>query len=1455
MSSLLNAAAQLWHAVAGDGTQEEHANESNHATTPPRNLLPPSPFASQEPSPRQTNALIDLTSAESHSPIYEIDLLPKHTSSRLQHRPNNGERRKLSDATRVPDPAQGYQGPPAMKKPAAGKGYQPINTLNSNAIADRNNPAFGRKHTTTYGKHDRNTKLIGLQRDRGQQAFLERNPSHKSATSYSYSVPQASPLKRRKTEHPNVKHPHTVQEIDDSEEDEIQEVIPPASQASTPRARSIMSSRSPHSTASKQSGTGAKPASQPMSEFAQTNNLLNPKRAPSRRRKNVNATNKSRRGSQADVPFLGAGSLSQGQSANIADDDIKPPGTARKTILQSIEQGVKRNPSLIESQHSNERVTSKHFPTMRINESTAAETYDRITSGVSESGLTRNLREYRPAESHIPELKGDPIEGSEDELAQPNTSKSRRKQSPSTTSQMKHSAAARKNTIDKCYQLEYARSYGFGPDWAQFSMEHTENPRKFRISGLDLNGNSKVLKILDLASINRITSDNTHSMRITGPSVNGNMYWCDLKFPEFKDFIQFRDNYIIPEVACNAQSSVSNDRDQMEELFKRPLKKNDKIGTTPMVNEEVSSNQTQSGQRRTPRSRLITGMTSDPHTASDSNPDGLTKPPASTRAQARPARATRATASMHDQDILENGKEADKFSVRVGLGKRWPNQLDFNIEESFLKRRRCTVNFDDLPRLDEDEMLNDSLVNFYMLQSPRYLYNELKVSVDRVYFFNTYFFESLTKNTKGRDAINYDAVRSWTRRDDVFSYDHIVVPINEKYHWYLAIICNVSNIARKPAVDDLQEDSQDLDRPTTDVHTAGAKVDSNNDTIAEHQDEIAGKTLVTGGPLVQEILDNDDENLFEEEKKLSLIDRDEESVAESQQPTKKQDRSDEQQVQDQVASAALLSAQAEGTSSILLSSQSKQALKKKGKHRPTAPKKDPEKPVIMILDSLSGAHSNATRALREWLQAEGLEKRGMTVEIDNKGHYPKSAQIPMQNNFSDCGLYVLGYAKKFFADPDGFRKKLLTGEMSAETDWPDMDPSKMRSDLRNLIFRLYDAQKEAHKAKKAAKVRDARISPTKVGSKRTSPSAQQSSAVEADTSAIAQAATDGELSTVTATAKATTPPTVTLRLASPFAPEARTDKSHPHNVEDAKKDNVSHSPPTAISSPTTSTKTIPAEPKQAPVKRLSSPEVRVSTKSLHIDSSSYMRYDGAIDQPRRPTQQSTDLTSPLQKHGLRSKDDGKLRMPSSRKTQESSPSRPRRERPVPSSPSQPRTRSGSYDDPITLDDSQDLDAPVQQQPRSAKKPPPNVIELDRSQETIDAPICRAKAISKCPPAQRRTYRQTLQHDDSVQEGVGYEWQEGRDVTHALKTSLEDERRRLSEQVNNPLHDSDRPMENVYNAERVYSQSSHTMQEVPETQAMDVDDKVIKETPGRQRSSPGLDADPMDWQPMPVYNGR
>lgn len=59
---------------------------------------------------------------------------------------------------------------------------------------------------------------------------------------------------------------------------------------------------------------------------------------------------------------------------------------------------------------------------------------------------------------------------------------------------------------------------------------------------------------------------------------------------------------------------------------------------------------------------------------------------------------------------------------------------------------------------------------------------------------NTYFFEILRKGTGG--SINYEGVKSWTSKVDIFSYDYIVVPVNEEAHWYLAIICSPGVVLR-----------------------------------------------------------------------------------------------------------------------------------------------------------------------------------------------------------------------------------------------------------------------------------------------------------------------------------------------------------------------------------------------------------------------------------------------------------------------------------------------------------------------------------------------------------------------------------------------------------------------------------------------------------------------------------
>lgn len=648
----------------------------------------------------------------------------------------------------------------------------------------------------------------------------------------------------------------------------------------------------------------------------------------------------------------------------------------------------------------------------------------------------------------------------------------------------------------------------------------------------------------------------------------------------------------------------------------------------------------------------------------------------------------------------------------------------------------------------------------------------------------------------------------------------------------------------------------DKDLLSSDQTTIGARLDGSMDKFVHDNAEAkvssdTEKTIAAMDepPVKQAVLD-EDENLFEEEKSLNLINRDDAGAAPETLSHTKEDPAGHQGPNGHSTIAALSSVPDEKVLLDVLPDDAKQAPKKNpNKRKGQVQRRNPDNPVIVILDSMEGTHSNATRALREWLQAEGLERRGMTVEVDNKGFYPKRAHIPIQKNFYDCGLYVLGFAAKFFQDPDKFKNKLLTGEMSAETDWPDLDASNMRNELRSLLQKLHAEQAEARrkesKDRKAAR-KSATSSPSKGASRRASPTVQQLGKVDKGTSAtstISEAEVEKEQPPETAQDQQEACLAALPRLGSPFVLTKEKVQNSSSGVE-GKEESTAPLPSSPAKTPAAgSTTKIPAQSKHTTVKRQISPQVRLSA-TPPIDRTSYVRYDGTLDPSHQTAQQSTDLTSPLRKQGLRSNDDGKLRMPISRKIPASSPSRPLHRRPEPSNPLQPRQRSGSHDDPITLEDSQDLDAPVQQQYRSTRKPPPEIIELDRSQESIAPPSRRTNARPQSSSFRAKYHSQAVAHEDSIQEIHDYEWREGRDITKALRASLAEEDQSLSEHSASPPHD---PMEDVHDTQGAYSESSHTMQGVLDTQAMEIDDQdaVIAETPERQRSSPGVDD--MEWQ--------
>lgn len=338
--------------------------------------------------------------------------------------------------------------------------------------------------------------------------------------------------------------------------------------------------------------------------------------------------------------------------------------------------------------------------------------------------------------------------------------------------------------------------------------------------------------------------------------------------------------------------------------------------------------------------------------------------------------------------------------VNPGWEKRWPRSLVYPPNG----RNRATVDQADIARLDEGEFLNDNLINFYICYLQTKLAKERPELLKRIHFFSTFFLEKL-RSTKGQ--INYDGVKTWTARVDLFTYDYVVVPVNENAHWYLAIVVNTPVM-----VTGLPQDDEPVELDVVDVD-ARQSVEDVLPTKSS-RGEPRRETRSTPG------------------------------VSPYFQPTTGS------------SPASIVSSRATGNSPMV--TRTAKVIKPS-----PGPRNDPRSPRIITLDSLGSTHSPMTRAIREYMKEEALNKKGIELEIEPLGLNAKG--IPQQDNYCDCGVYILGYMDEFLKDPDGVAKELVARE---KLNW-SIKPRELRSSLRDLLFDLQDQQEEGQEQVRSAK--------------------------------------------------------------------------------------------------------------------------------------------------------------------------------------------------------------------------------------------------------------------------------------------------------------------------------------------------------------------------------------------------
>ncbi|NWW96309.1 SENP6 protease, partial [Rhynochetos jubatus] len=427
-----------------------------------------------------------------------------------------------------------------------------------------------------------------------------------------------------------------------------------------------------------------------------------------------------------------------------------------------------------------------------------------------------------------------------------------------------------------------------------------------------------------------------------------------------------------------------------------------------------------------------------------------------------------------------------------------------------------SVTNEDLHCLNEGEFLNDVIIDFYL----KYLVLEKlkKEDADRIHVFSSFFYKRL--NQRERRNIHetsnlsiqqkrHGRVKTWTRHVDIFEKDFIFVPLNEAAHWFLAVICFPG--LEKPRY---EPNPHYHENATTQTKSSSSDGESNtpsplpNELDAQNSPSksTAKKTLTKkyNTALIDPNTETEDsessccrrspcrgKSAF---KKLNQIDSDAEEPNTVESACHKLDHRtpDENGIQGEFTTA---SQSMDGLHKIRLNYSEDSADGSKLNEdelidfsedqdnqedssddggladdncnsemgqwylKPTICKQ----PCILLMDSLRGpSRSNVVKTLREYLEVEWEVRKGNKRSFSKdvmKGSNPK---VPQQNNFSDCGVYILQYVESFFENP------ILSFELPMNlTDWfPRPRMKTKREEIRRIILKLQEQQNKEKKGQK-----------------------------------------------------------------------------------------------------------------------------------------------------------------------------------------------------------------------------------------------------------------------------------------------------------------------------------------------------------------------------------------------------
>ncbi|XP_029902980.1 sentrin-specific protease 6 isoform X2 [Myripristis murdjan] len=405
-----------------------------------------------------------------------------------------------------------------------------------------------------------------------------------------------------------------------------------------------------------------------------------------------------------------------------------------------------------------------------------------------------------------------------------------------------------------------------------------------------------------------------------------------------------------------------------------------------------------------------------------------------------------------------------------------------------------SVTNEDLHCLNDGEFLNDVIIDFYL----KYLVLEKlkKEDAQRSHVFSSFFYKRLNQRERrnAADTTNlpiqkrkHNRVKTWTRHVDLFQKDFIFVPINESAHWYLAVICFPGLQGPEYEPNPLYQGAFASSAPSSAPAADGAADENMLDhcrPLSPDREDVAGSSRHSS-PGVPEASAEVHPNGDPAKDSFAFTNGGQEPSATAGVPVNGQVDA-EPQYTSELHRISVCYGSGNGNDDTYTFSDDNSScqdecsedgtLGEESLHPDssgwTAKPNLCKQPCILIMDSLRGpARSTVVKTLREYLEVEWEVRKGTQRSFGKDVMKGSSPRVPQQDNFSDCGVYILQYVESFFENPiPSFHLPVNLSEW-----FPQQRMKTKREEIKELILKI-QAQQDLDK-KESDRVTDSPSSP------------------------------------------------------------------------------------------------------------------------------------------------------------------------------------------------------------------------------------------------------------------------------------------------------------------------------------------------------------------------------------------